>query len=202
MSTIGSVNVDSGMSTLLQRLSQSQIKGSVRTGGPSEAERAEFEKKFETATEAAGLDVDKLKSIMSDIQTAISTTIQNYSNPADQTGLQDAIQKAVDDVLQKNGFDPDTVKQQLQTARDSMKPKDGQMMPPPPPPQNDDGSASTSASGTTSGSSQTAKTSTQSLMGLLRILEGSQASQTGQTNQTSQADLSNLLTTLGLDIQA
>jgi hypothetical protein len=200
MSTIGSLNVDSGMSTLLQRLSQSQTKGSARTGGPSEAERAEFEKKFEAAATAAGLDVDKLKSIQSDIQTAISTTIQNYSNPADKTGLQDAVQKAVNEVLEKNGFDPETVKQQLQTARESMKPKDGQMMPPPPPPTDESGAATG-----TSGSTQTAKTSAQSLMGLLRILEGSQDSQTnqtGQTNQTNQIDLSQLLTTLGLDIQA
>jgi hypothetical protein len=179
MSTIGSVSSNS-MSTLLQRLAQNtQTTSTGKAQGPTAAQRAEFEKKFEAAAKAAGLDVDKLKSIQSDIQTAVSNTIQNYSDPTDKAGLQDAIQTAVDDVLKQNGFDPETVKKQLQTARDSMGMGKGQPMGPPPPPPTDESGATTS----TSDSTQTTKT--QSLMSLLRILEGSQNSQNTQTDQTS-----------------
>jgi hypothetical protein len=198
MATIGSVGAESGMSTLLQGLSQPQ-SGRVRMGRPSEAQRAEFEKKFEEAAKAAGLDVDKLKSIQGDIQAAISTTIEGYGNLSDQSGLQDAIQKAVNDVLTKNGFDPATVKQQLESARDSMGMKNGKMMgPPPPPPPAEKSDSATSSTDT--GNSTTGTASNRSLMGLLRLLEGAGES-TGQ-GLTQDSTSQNLATLLGLNILA
>jgi hypothetical protein len=182
MSAIESLNVNSG-NLLLQQLSQQQQ-------GLTATQRAAFEQKFEAAAQAAGLDVDKLKSIQGDIQNAISTTIQNYSNPTDKAGLQSAIQKAVDDVLQKNGFDPATVQKQLETARSAMGPGKGHHRG-----RRHVGQANAqNATPATSGTNQISQPTDPGLMGLLRILEGPQDSQTKQSTQTDQTELAQNLT--------
>ncbi len=202
MSAIGSIGSNTGFGTLFQRLSATQSRGSGKANGPTEAERAEFEKKFEDAAKAAGLDIDKLKSIQGDIQSAISAAMQNYSNSTDKGGMKEAVQATVNDVLEKNGFDPATVKQQLTTARESL--GMGKMPPGPPPGPPPDKANASDGTTSTSGTSETSKSSFQSLMDLIRILEDSTSTQGTTYGQADQIDQSGFALDLtnGLDIFA
>ncbi len=205
MSTIGSLNTDTSMTSLLQNLAQRQ-QGVSRTGGPSEAQKAAFDAKFEEAAEAAGVDSDKISGLRDQIQSAITSTLEEAQSSGDTSSLKDNIKTAVENVLKENGIDPEDLESRLQTAmKNTMSamggssgmgemggppPMDGGMGGPPPA----DGQ-STTATSTSSSTDSTISSNTED-QGLLFLLQ--------QMNNSDQNDFLKTFTDIlfGLDVQA
>jgi hypothetical protein len=89
---------------MLQQAQQQQKPAQSRDQG-----RADFEAK----AKAAGIDVNTLKSLHTEMRSAVQDALKNAAPGADRPAT---VQQAIDGVLQKHGIDPAKLKQQFQAA--------------------------------------------------------------------------------------
>lgn len=119
MSSISSVNSDT-LAYLLQQVSLRQSETS-QTDSTNATQRASFEEKFEATAEAAGLDTDALADLKDEIQTAVTSAIDNYDESDTSVSLDETIKTAIDGVLEDNGYDAKEVESRLQTVMNTMR---------------------------------------------------------------------------------
>jgi hypothetical protein len=127
MQSIGTVGGSgSELMQMLQRLAGQQgtsATGSTRPfGPPSEKMQAEMDRKFEETLKGMGVDDETVSQIQDEIKSAVSETIGSQGKDAD--GRQ-AVQDAVDSVLQKHGIDMEEFKSQFKPPTDGMGPPGG-----------------------------------------------------------------------------
>lgn len=80
-------------------------------GAPDESRKAEFESKLTDAALASGLDSESADELQEEIQSAISDVL---SDSSESTDPRQAIQDAINTLLEKHGVDLDEFKSQLQ----------------------------------------------------------------------------------------
>lgn len=115
MSSLGAVGGFSGLSSM-------QGMGGARAGGmrqPLAEMREQFEKKFESAAQEAGIDVSKFKELRGQIESAVKSVAEG-ANGASGADLQASIEDAVNGVLKENGIDPAEFKEQMGQVFDKM----------------------------------------------------------------------------------
>ena len=117
MSSLGAVGGFSGLSSM-------QGMGGARVGAggmrqPPAEMREQFEKKFESAAQEAGIDVSKFKELRGKIESAVKSVAEGASG-ASGADLQTSIEDAVNGVLKENGIDPAEFKEQMGQVFDKM----------------------------------------------------------------------------------
>jgi hypothetical protein len=103
---------------------QSEMQSTMGTAGspppggppPGGARGAEFESKFNDAAIAAGLDADKADELQEKIKTTIEETLQNSDGSTDP---RQAVQSAIDSLLEQYGVDLNEFKSQMQPSNSS-----------------------------------------------------------------------------------
>ena len=188
MSSIGAVSgSNADLVRLFQQYAQQMLSGatgsanSSATGGSTEAasgsdsvsappgpppmdesRQADFISKIVDAATESGVDASSLSGLKDELKTAIDNATQNSDGSKDP---RQAVQEAVDSVLEKHGVDLDTFKSKLQAT-----------MGPPPggrPPQGARPAQGTESTDSSSGmySTQTTDASSQLLTSLLSTLD-------------------------------
>lgn len=183
VSSVGSSGVNPY--ELLSRIASS---GSTSQSTDSTAESSslspfdQFLSDFTAELEAQGVDTEALKGLQEEIQTAVSTALEQAEQSGDTSDLRQVVEDTVNETLEANGFDADELLQQMQTAFETVQAENGTMPPegpgaqgigPPPPPPPSGGSETDSS--TSEGSSD----STESLLDALS---------TDETEDSSSAD--------------
>jgi len=86
--------------------------------------KAQFEAKFGTAAQEAGLDPEMFKELRSQIDEAVKSARDNASEGTD---VKSSIEEAVNNVLKDNGIDPSEFKSKMNSIFEKMgMPKPGQ----------------------------------------------------------------------------
>lgn len=106
MSSISSVGSNQDLMQVLQ-----QANGQGTT--PSVANRQNSQAQFDAKAKSAGIDIDGLKGLHSEMQTAVQDALKNADPSANR---QDTIQNAINGVLKDHGYDPDKLKSQFEAA--------------------------------------------------------------------------------------
>lgn len=120
MSSVSSISA--GSSQLIQQL-RSQVQSGGAPPRPTAQQRAEFESKFQSAAQDAGLDL----SSFADIQDKIQTAVQDKVSSSNGQLSKDDLESTINGVLEENGIDAEQFKSKLGQVFDKMgMPKPGQ----------------------------------------------------------------------------
>ncbi len=85
----------------------------MQGGGPGEAMKAEFEAKFESAAEAAGLDEEGTADLMEQIRAAITAAREEQGAASNPREGRQAVKDAVRSVLEENDLDADAFEEAM-----------------------------------------------------------------------------------------
>jgi hypothetical protein len=120
MSSVSSISA--GSSQLIQQL-RSQVQSGGTPPRPTAQQRAEFESKFQSAAQDAGLDL----SSFADIQDKIQTAVQDKVSSSNGQLSKDDLESTINGVLEENGIDAEEFKSKLGQVFDKMgMPKPGE----------------------------------------------------------------------------
>ena len=93
-------------------------------------------------------DGQQTEPLADQLKTAITTAVQKAQDSGNTSDLKQVIEDAVDQTLKDNGYDPEKLKEELQSTMGSMP----DMPPPPPPPDGSNNTNSSNSDGSDSSS--------------------------------------------------